>query len=172
MCIYLSQTLHGTAIYADQLGWLTGGQCRHIWQSGAYRYYYPVKAGLVWSRRHPAIDRSKAWASLCQGGEVGNRRLNHYTNTLADSWSLVRKHQGSWAHGVCEVRKEMVAIAPSYCLLLLLQPQLVRMMLSDCPKYSVPPCSTNAYCCFSYPVLVPVKILILITYVSELGCST
>ena len=26
------QTLHGTAIYADQLGWCQGGQCRHIFQ--------------------------------------------------------------------------------------------------------------------------------------------
>ena len=29
--MYLTQTLHGTAIYADQLGWCQGGQCSHIW---------------------------------------------------------------------------------------------------------------------------------------------
>ena len=30
-------TTNGTAIYADQLGWCQGGQCRHIWQShGVY----------------------------------------------------------------------------------------------------------------------------------------
>ena len=31
--VFFSQTLHGTAIDADQLGWFQGGQCRHILQS-------------------------------------------------------------------------------------------------------------------------------------------
>ena len=40
----ISQILHGTAIYADQLGSF-GGQCRHIWQSHGVSGY-----GIIWPR--------------------------------------------------------------------------------------------------------------------------
>ena len=42
MTPHYTQTLHGTAIDADQLGWFGGSMGRHIWQShGASGYMLP-----------------------------------------------------------------------------------------------------------------------------------
>ena len=54
------QTLHGTAIYANQLGWCQGGQCIHIWQSHGVSgdHSLGVSTSGEW-RRKSAVGENK-----------------------------------------------------------------------------------------------------------------